>query len=276
MATFVKHSACVSCSSSDALAHYSDGSQYCFSCGYSSRRTRPAFPELSDKLDEDEQQLVLPYDCSHDFPEEVYNWIKPTTITIAELIKHDYYYSARAGGLLRVFWRIEMPGLGSTNEHSKSGQHSKRPGAILDAYEVRYFFRGSKKGGSAAGPKSKFRGSKENTYAFSSPNEEANLQRLKEHQRQCLVIVEDSLSSIRVGRHCTSMPLFGSSISNSKLVKAIKPFEEIIVWLDSDKFPQAQAISSRIKSLGKKSRVIYTEKDPKYVDDSEIKKLVGN
>lgn len=72
------------------------------------------------------------------------------------------------------------------------------------------------------------------------------------------------------------MPLFGSSISNSKLVKAVKSFEEIIVWLDSDKFPQAQAISSRIRSLGKQARVVYTEKDPKYVDDSEIKKLVGN
>ena len=257
MATFVKHSACVSCSSSDALAHYSDGSQYCFSCGYSSRRTRPAFKEI----DEDEQQLVLPYDCSHDFPEEVYNWIKPTTITIAELIKHDYYYSARAGGLLRVFRRTEMPRLDSANEHSESGQHSKRPGTILDAYEVRYFFREPEKGGPAAGPKSKFRGSKENVFAFSSPNEEANLQRL--------VLVEDSLSSICVGRHCTSMPLFGSSISNSKLVKAVKPFEEIIVWLDSDKFIQAQAISSRIKSLGKKSWVIYTDEDPKYCNNIE-------
>ena len=271
MATFVKHSACVSCSSSDALAHYSDGSQYCFSCGYSSRRTRPAFKEF----DEDEQQLVLPYDCSHDFPEEVYNWIKPTTITIAELIKHDYYYSARAGGLLRVFWRTKVSGLDSSDEYIHSRATSERTGAILDAYEVRYFFRGQEKGGSAIRPKSKFRGSKENVFAFSSPNEEANLQCLKgEPKRQCLVIVEDSLSSIRVGRSCTALPLFGSSISNSKLVKAVKPFEEIIVWLDSDKFPQAQAISSRIRSLGKQARVVYTEKDPKYVDDSEIKRLI--
>lgn len=258
MATFVKHSACVSCSSSDALAHYSDGSQYCFSCGYSSRRTRPAFSEL----DEDEQQLVLPYDCSHDFPEAVYNWIKPTTITIAELIKHDYYYSERAGGLLRVFWRRAVPAVDSTNEFSQPSRNDGRKSALLDGFEVRYFLQ--RKEGSRdqlASPKSKFRGSKETIFAFSSPNEEADLQRL--------TIVEDSLSSIRVGRHCTSMPLFGSSISNSKLVKAVKPFEEIIVWLDSDKFPQAQAISSRIKSLGKKSRVIYTDLDPKYCNNIE-------
>lgn len=267
MATFVKHSACVSCSSSDALAHYSDGSQYCFSCGYSSRRTRPAFTEL----DEDEQQLVIPYDCSHDFPEEVYNWIKPTTITIAELIKYDYYYSARAGGLLRVFWRTEVPLLGSTNEHSQSAPSTTREPRLLDAYELRFFFRDPEGARVGSSPKSKFRGSKENVFAFASPNEKADLQRIKR-----LVLVEDSLSSIRVGRHCTSMPLFGSSISNSKLVKAVKSFEEIIVWLDSDKFPQAQAISSRIRSLGKQARVVYTEKDPKYVDDSEIKKLVGN
>ena len=31
---FITHQACPSCPSSDALAIYSDGHEYCFSCGY--------------------------------------------------------------------------------------------------------------------------------------------------------------------------------------------------------------------------------------------------
>ncbi len=263
MATFVKHTACVSCSSSDALAHYSDGSLYCYSCGYSSRRTKPSFKEL----DGDEEQLTLPDDCSHDFPEEVYNWIKPTTITIAELIKHDYYYSRRAGGLLRVFWRKPEQGLGKFYERS---QRTNAGEPVLDGYELRFLFpRTESRERRNQGPKSKFRGSKEEIFPYSGKeNEEAGVQRR-------LTLVEDSLSSIRVGRHCCSLPLFGSSISNNKLVKAVEQFDIVFVWLDSDKFSSAKLISDRIKMLGKQSSVIYTDNDPKYVDDYLIKEYTN-
>ena len=33
---FITHKACPSCPSSDALAVYSDGHEYCFSCGHTS------------------------------------------------------------------------------------------------------------------------------------------------------------------------------------------------------------------------------------------------
>lgn len=77
---------------------------------------------------------------------------------------------------------------------------------------------------------------------------------------------------MKVGRVTCSAPLFGSSIGNDKLSRLVKPFDEIIVWLDSDKLISARNISTRIQLLGKKSRVIFTEMDPKYVDN--VKELV--
>lgn len=90
----------------------------------------------------------------------------------------------------------------------------------------------------------------------------------------CLVLVEDCISAIKVGRHYDSMPLLGSHIGYPKLLAISKLYPEVIFWLDADKFKEAQGLSQRAKLLGMQSRVLFTEVDPKEIDDVAIKQLV--
>jgi len=69
--------------------------------------------------------------------------------------------------------------------------------------------------------------------------------------------------------------LFGSSVSNNKLSWLVKPYKKIFVWLDADKFTYAKELSDRIKLLGKESVAIYTDEDPKYVEDGAIRSLLS-
>ena len=280
MAIFLYHTGCPKCGSSDALAHYSDGGTYCFSCGIPSGASIPSF----ESAEEEEDAPLYPKDLTLDFPDEVLAWIKPTTVSIYELIRHQCRYSRATPGLVRL--------LGPSDDSHLHPVLRDRRGN----YEVRFFYTSPKVPGRTTGSgqgtaaKTKFFGSKENVFAYSykgpynplqpSTGSESSVGSGQESnheengtvschptgRRHQLVIVEDSLSSIRVGREVPCAPLFGSTISNTKLVKLIQPFDEIIVWLDSNKLHVARQIADRCKFLGKKTRVIYTELDPKYLN----------
>lgn len=275
MAIFQHHKGCHNCGSSDARAVYSDGSEYCFSCGVSNGASKPSFRKEQD--DDDEEFVVLPPDLSTNFPQEVINWIAPTTVTIEELYAHGYLFSHTTGQLVRPFYE------------GISGTIRGRLGRRVVAFEARQIlnYRSQRRSSKAL-----FKGGKENIRGYSYQGRPYSaLQQAFEYEHQSssscawqgqetgqcspirrnlrLVIVEDSLSSIRVGRYVPSVPLFGSSCPKDKLVKLIYPFDEIIVWLDSDKLHSARTIAEQVIMLGKKSRVIFTERDPKYVDNIE-------
>lgn len=85
-----------------------------------------------------------------------------------------------------------------------------------------------------------------------------------------LVIVEDIVSAIKVGRFCRSYPLFGAYLSATHRGKIIgDDFSEVIVWLDRDKMMEAVVISTRFQPFVK-SRVVSTTKDPKECSEKEI------
>lgn len=275
MAIFIKHTGCPRCGSSDACAHYSDGSTFCFSCGVPSGATHPDFKRsFVQQEDDEEETIVLPPNLSHDFPQEVVDWIKPTTVTIQELLSHGYLFSHSTSELVRPFYR---------------GDHwdlERGSGPRLVAYEARRLFN---TWNTRRGPKNVFKGQKAAVSAYSfqgrplqppsprSSQEDASVGQGQEAYRDLcsdgrsqLVIVEDSLSSIRVGRAVPSVPLFGSSVNKDRLVKLIEPFSEIIVWLDSDKLHSARTICEQVRMLGKKSSVVFTELDPKYCNVEEI------
>lgn len=274
MATFVRHTACSVCGSSDALAHYSDGSSYCFSHGKSLHHSdRPGFVVE----EEEEERLVLPKDLSHDFPEAVVSWLRPTGVTIEELIQNDYYFSAQT----RLLWRLlgdgkaESRRVGSYGHGPKTrfyGSKSNRVGLVV----------GQRRQGGERGPFQQVCGTgaqlawdngKEN-YSPEGANhgvqlEEGQKASLRGNLTRELVVVEDSISAIKCARYCDSIPLFGSSCANDRLSAIVKEYSNIYVWLDSDKYSAAISIANRIQMLGKKSSVILTKLDPKYLNASE-------
>jgi len=89
-------------------------------------------------------------------------------------------------------------------------------------------------------------------------------------QSDILVIVEDILSAIKVGRHFNSLALLGSYFPLD-ILKEFSDYAKIIIYLDSDKWKESIKAAKRFNQLtGKQFIVKYHEKDPKELSDEEL------
>lgn len=268
MAKFVRHTACDRCPSSDAKAEYSDGSSYCFSCGWSSGRSKDSFNATQAFEYEEEHKIFLPKGFERAFPKEVLDFLAPTTITLEELYGFNYTYQKTGRRLGRLFTTLRnrncdgvlQGDLWNNSKYVLCGFETK----CIDPVPKTVSYSAPRQmdnilpyvKGQFYGPKNEISGA----------SSKANNNPL---QHAC-ILVEDSLSAIRVGRHCASYTLFGSSIDNKKLSWLIAPYKKVFVWLDADKWNYSKQLSERIKILGKQSVSIYSELDPKYVEDEII------
>lgn len=88
--------------------------------------------------------------------------------------------------------------------------------------------------------------------------------------RRVVVIVEDILSAIRVGKHIPTCSLLGTKITTAQAAQ-LSEYATVVTWLDPDKAGVEGALSVR-KILALTSDVynITTPNDPKHMSDSEI------
>lgn len=91
-----------------------------------------------------------------------------------------------------------------------------------------------------------------------------------------LILVEDLLSAIKIGRIGVAMPLFGSEASTTLLMRLKAHYNGIIVWLDSDKWKNSHDIVNRAKSIGLPAMSVFTNLDPKEYTDDKIKFFLTN
>ena len=92
-----------------------------------------------------------------------------------------------------------------------------------------------------------------------------------------LVIVEDVISAIKVGRYAAARPLFGSSLTITQelvLLREKGKYEQFLIWLDSDKYLKAQAIAKMLAAAGLPAYAVYSVWDPKDCSVAEIQKNV--
>tara|TARA_R110000822_G_scaffold46604_2_gene123971 strand:+ start:6794 stop:7576 length:783 start_codon:yes stop_codon:yes gene_type:complete len=87
---------------------------------------------------------------------------------------------------------------------------------------------------------------------------------------QRVVIVEDILSAIRVGKHVPTASLLGTKITTGQATE-LSRFSRVTTWLDPDKAGREGAYNIR-KTLGLITEVdnIVTLKDPKELSDQQI------
>lgn len=85
-----------------------------------------------------------------------------------------------------------------------------------------------------------------------------------------VVLVEDIVSAIKVGTVTTSIPLFGSSVNTSLLLRLSKLYNKCFIWLDRDKAKESIAFSS-IGKMFMDCAPIITDKDPKCYDTDYIR-----
>jgi ribosomal protein S27AE len=242
MANFVKHEPCPNCGSKDNLARYDDGSAWCFGgCGYREKANRIPVSNAA-WLEREENGLQLDEDLGFDYPRHVVEWLGKYGIAPEEGIKHGWKYGAKRDQLVFIF---------------------RDEAGVPQVTQARNFW---------SGAKSKY-------YNQGSPESLLPIFRIGDstrHVPRSLVVVEDAVSAAKVARQCDAMPCLGSHLSNSKLarVRALG-YQQMVLWLDHDKWKEATIMSDRAKLLGFTTKVVYTEKDPKEHTDEQIANYVG-
>lgn len=85
-----------------------------------------------------------------------------------------------------------------------------------------------------------------------------------------VIFVEDVVSAIKVGRHATGVPIFGSHVPAEALKWAHEQGGKVAIWLDPDKHREGLRQALKATANGLKTHIIWSDKDPKELMDHEI------
>jgi Zn ribbon nucleic-acid-binding protein len=230
MARFVKHIACSRCGSSDANAIYDDDSTHCFSCGWHTGTKKLPY-EIKSRSDK--QHIDIPDDLSYDYSSEAITWAAQYHITVEELIKHNVRWSKKKQQLIFLYEEIDGKDIGLVQARNFGPWCQKR---YTNSGDVNRVFPCIKRASAGSS----------------------------------LVIVEDMMSAIKVGRQCSCMPLLGSSLPMNKLMIIYNNYKDVLVWLDHDKYRAGANIKEKLNLLGICADVVLTDLDPKCYHDGFI------
>ena len=90
-----------------------------------------------------------------------------------------------------------------------------------------------------------------------------------------LVVVEDILSAVKVGKVTNAVSLLGSYIPTS-FTTLCNDFDKIYLWLDRDKLKESIAYAKKLRLYsGKLVSVVVRDKDPKEHNISEIEEILN-
>jgi hypothetical protein len=92
--------------------------------------------------------------------------------------------------------------------------------------------------------------------------------------RRRLVLTEDAVSALVVSSISDAKPLLGTSIPREQIAEIAKSYDELVVWLDADKWREGRSIADQAKLLGMKTKTLLTDKDPKEYSVEDIKGLL--
>lgn len=243
MGVFLHHEPCPRCGSRDNLGRYADGSAWCFGgCGYREKANRvPIYnPQW---LEKDDEAIILDEDLCNEYPSHVVAWLNSYGITVREALIYGWKYSPRRDQLVFIWY--DEAGNPTLTQARNFWSRSK----------VKYF---------TQGPTQQilpiFRGMEQ-----------------RQLQRSRLVVVEDVVSAAKIARQCDAMSCLGSTLSLSKQARLrALGYQQMVLWLDSDKLGNAMRISSQARLLGFETKVVYTPLDPKEYDDGEITRRLEN
>ena len=223
-------------------------SAYCFRCGYQAFEGKGQqnlqelahIRELNEQAESIQLTLELPDDYTTEIPLHGRLWLYGGGLTESVWKDHNIGYSKKLD-------RVILP------VYDDSGN--------LEWFQCRALLKGQKPKyiqPSRCRDKVMFRVSKDG---------EANKR---------VVVVEDILSAIRVGRHINTCSLLGTKITTGQATELAK-YDRVTTWLDPDAAGRKGAYKIR-KTLGLLTEVdnIVTDKDPKELSDKQIIELLNS
>ena len=182
------------------------------------------------------------------WPPQARVWLGKYGITNAEIATHSILYSERMGRVLLPCWN--------------DGK--------LVSYQARKLFPED------TGPKYLSYGDKNSVYAVRATS--AGEEHSDEPTITPLVIVEDVLSAIKVGRYADALALRKSSMSDKELQWVLNQgYEEFVVFLDDDNAQVKKSqivIKNKLEAFGS-VRIIHSNgRDPKEHSDLELEEIL--
>lgn len=236
MANFVRHESCPKCGSRDNLGRYSDDSYYCFGCGfYGGPSVRSRLQGLQVEAVQS-TGVFLPADSVQRFPMVVHKWLGKYSLSVYDVSSAGAVWSDRNESLIFPYYYT----------------------GNLIASQARYF-------GTSDRPK---------WYNRGKVQEACPLLGHTRLQTGPIVLVEDIVSAIKVGKLQRAVPLFMANLSYKKTAFLKKHTDQLIFWLDRNKAAESHRLARQASLLGFKTRVIVTEHDPKIVALDTIKDLL--
>lgn len=228
---------CPKCPSTDAFTEWGNGSKHCFSCGYHEGEKWDGLDITRNRMAFEKAKAVhLPSDYDTYTPNFALKWLQKYDITAKEIRENRIGYSADRS--LLVFPVVD------------------RSAALL-MWQGRYF-------GDEPYPKWVTYGTRDDVMHFP-----------KHHESDTIVLVEDIVSAIKVSRVTNCMPMFGSQLSQTMLLRVSKLFKKARVWGDPDATKKSMKTSFALTELGCPSTIIVTEKDPKEYGTADIRQIVA-
>jgi hypothetical protein len=231
MSSFVQHHPCPKCGSSDALAEFSDGHYHCFSCKH-------FIPSKVNSLEGVARVLN---------PQEKLDWKK-----LPDDASKNY-------SLLALRW---LKTYGLTNDEIESNL------LWSDRYEMLLFPFYGNENELLCWQGRYFPQRNPKVYTAGYPD---NHILIRGNWGTNVVVVEDSISAIKVSRVMDSSELLGCNLSLQKVMRLSRLYENLYIWLDSDKLSVAIKFKEKYGTLFKNIEVIYSDKDPKEYSTEEIR-----
>jgi len=239
----IRHEQCPKChelgrdNGRDNLGVYSDGHHWCYSCGYHrSGNALKRFIAMGQQHNTNESKITLPYDVCRDLPTDARNWFYQYGFTEHTATKH------------RIMW-------------SESKQMLVFPYVIegeLLGWQGRTF-------GADKAKRKWFTQGKVDDFIYT----------LGTRGRE-LTLVESIISAIKVSRVAEVSPIFGSTISNQRLLRISKLYDKITIWLDPDKRTTAIKAAHTAQLFGLETHVILADKKPKDYSIEEIDRYIND
>ena len=192
--------------------------------------------------------VTLPSDFSYSIAPRAIEWLRKYNITDEEINRE------------RFGW-------------SDSKQYLVFP--VFDLYDNLLLWQGRYFGPNEAHPRFFTSGTPETVFHILDAKGRLDIRDGAVWSSNCVLLVEDYLSAVKVGRQFPAMPLFGSEISLDRIRKLSGHVTSLVIWLDRDKLKSA--VKARFKALAYFTTVsvIVADKDPKEYDDERIRQFVS-
>ena len=237
MAHFVKHEACPSCGSRDNLGRYSDGSAFCFGCGYKERGDRSPFVgERDGKNEEPSDGVRFPDDATNIIDGAGLEWLAKYGLDASDAFKAGFKWSPYWEQLLMPFYDgdKQLCCIQAKNFNARRAAKAK----------------------------------------YYNVGEKIQSRTIYGERKGTLVLTEDAVSALVVSLVADAKPLLGTSIPREQIAGFKGPYNRLVVWLDADKWREGRSIADQAKLLGMETKTLLTDKDPKEYSVDDIRGLL--